>query len=108
MIEDIDRLVGNTLEIKILTTIIPLGVGAFFRTDEIEKATNSNKKRVEKALKKFESFGLLERNITGDVWKIRKSNIYEAVETLIFYVYADQLKKQSKELLGRDDKKVRI
>ena len=109
MIKSIDTLFGNSLEVKILTTIIPLGAGAKVTTAKVMKATGANEKRVSSALNKFREFGLLivsthqssETQAPADwhYWEIKESNLYVALYRLIHAAYDDELRKNAMEAM---------
>jgi hypothetical protein len=111
MIDSIDKLLGNTLEVRIITMIIPLGVGTTFTTKQIMNATGANKARVFRCLNKFREYKLLMHSThqvldtqppeEWEKWTLLETNIYRAMYQMIHATYDDTLKAQARELIGR-------
>ena len=109
MIESVDTLFGNSLEIKILTTIVPLGVGARVSTKQMMNATGASEKRVNKVLNKFRACGFLvfSTTCTSDdqvpsewhIWTIKDNKCLIALYNLIHATYDDDLKRKAREMM---------
>jgi hypothetical protein len=101
MIEEIDALFGKTLEVKILTTIIPTCYTRPFKLSHLVNATCSTDMKVKRCLDKFIDFGIIMQS--GSQYLVRKdSNMAKAFHILIINAYEDRLVKQASELLVDD------
>jgi hypothetical protein len=101
MIEELDALFGKTLEVKILTTIIPACYKRPFKLSHLVNATGSTDMKVKRCLDKFIEFGVIFQN--GSQYLVsEKSNMAKAFHSLIIMAYEDQLVKLASELLVDD------
>jgi hypothetical protein len=115
MIKTVDILFGNTLEIRILTTIIPLGEGTKLNVRMLMNATGASEKEVTRCLKNFESSGFLlklketnhskgQKAPDWPFWVLQRSNRYVALYKLIHAAYDDELKKNAFDAISGNKK----
>jgi hypothetical protein len=101
MIEGVDTLFGKTLEVKILTPIIPTCYKKPFKLSHLVNATISTDMKVKRCLDKFIDFGIISQN--SNQYLVREnSNMTRAFHSLIIMAYEDSLVKQATELLVDD------